>query len=66
MQKGAIKIIKIKKGKDLQVELENDDIFLNQEQLVLVSETKEPVITKHIKNIFDSVGLQENMVSSVI
>ena len=64
MQKGTIKIFKTDKGTDIQVVLENDTIWLNQEQIALVFGTKRPAITKHIKNIFESGELQENMVSS--
>ena len=64
MQKGTIEIFKTDKGTDIQVVLENDTIWLNQEQIALVFGTKRPAITKHIKNIFESGELQENMVSS--
>ena len=64
MQKGTIEIFKTDKGTDIQVVLENDTIWLNQEQIALVFGTKRPAITKHIKNIFESGELQEHMVSS--
>lgn len=64
MQKGEIKIFKTDKDTEIQVVLEDDTIWLNQEQIALVFGTKRPAITKHLKNIFESGELQENVVSS--
>ena len=64
MQKGEIEIFKTEKGPDIQVILDNDTIWLNQDQIANVFGTKRPAITKHLKNIFESGELQEDMVSS--
>jgi hypothetical protein len=64
MQKGIIEIFKIEKVTDIQVVFENDTIWLNQKQIALFFGTKRPAITKHMKNIFESGELQENMDTS--
>ena len=64
MQKGEIQIFKTEKGADIQVILDNDTLWLTQDQIANVFGTKRPAITKHLKNIFESGELQEDMVSS--
>ncbi|EKD65860.1 MAG: hypothetical protein ACD_49C00079G0024 [uncultured bacterium (gcode 4)] len=51
---------------NLQVNLENESVWLTQEQISLLFWVNRPAITKHINNIFKSWELNENMVSSIL
>ena len=61
-----IVIYKSKEGPELKVHLENDTIWLTQEQIALLFGTQRPAITKHLKNIFTTGELDEKVVSSIL
>jgi len=65
--KGEIIIHKPAKGEvELKVRLEDETIWLNQEQIASLFGTQRPAITKHLKNIFQSGELDEKVVSSIL
>ena len=50
----------------LEVRLENDSVWLTQEQIAVLFGVKRPAITKHIRNIFETLELEENSVCSIL
>ena len=65
--KGEIVIYQTsKKEIELKVRLEEDTVWLNQEQISLLFGTKRPAITKHLNNIFKSGELDKNPASSIL
>ncbi|GHV14170.1 DNA-binding protein [Fibrobacterales bacterium] len=50
----------------LEVRLENETVWLTQDQIALLFGTKRPAITKHLGNIFKSGELDEKVVSSIL
>ena len=46
----------------LEVRLENETVWLTQQQIADLFGTKRPAITKHLSNIFKSGELEENSV----
>ena len=67
MNKGEIIIYQTTDGSiSLDVKLEQDTIWLTQKQIAELFGTKRPAITKHLKNIFLSGELEENMVCSIL
>lgn len=65
MNTGEIIIYQAADGKtQLDVRLENDTIWLTQKQIAELFGTKRPAITKHLKNIFASEELNEQLVCS--
>ncbi len=68
MQKSD-KIIIYKTAKnevELSVRLENESVWLMQNQIALLFGTQRPAITKHLNNIFNSRELKQNSVSSIL
>ena len=57
--KGEIIIYKTKQGPKLDIKTEKQTVWLTQAQVGLLFDTERSVITKHIKNIFDSEELEE-------
>ena len=57
--KGEIIIYKTKQGPKLDIKMEKQTVWLTQAQVGLLFDTERSVITKHIKNIFDSEELEE-------
>ena len=53
---------------DVKVEIffHNENVWLTQERIAVLFGVQRPAITKHLKNIFDSGELQENVVSSIL
>ncbi len=53
---------------DVKVEIffHNENVWLTQERIAHLFGVQRPAITKHLKNIFDSGELQENVVSSIL
>lgn len=51
---------------ELQVNLENDTVWLTQAQIAILFGTKRPAITKHLNNILKTNELLENSVSSIL
>ena len=56
-EKGFIKI---------ETRIENESVWLTQEQISLVFGTQRPAITKHLNHIFETGELKESLVSSKI
>ena len=50
----------------LEVRLENETVWLTQQQIADLFGTKRPAITKHLSNIFKSGELEENSVRSIL
>jgi hypothetical protein len=50
----------------LEVRLENETVWLTQEQIAFLFGTKRPAITKHLGNIFNSGELNEKEVCSIL
>jgi hypothetical protein len=50
----------------LEVRLENETVWLNQNQIADLFGTQRPAITKHLANIFKAKELQESSVSSIL
>ena len=50
----------------LEVRLENDTVWLTQQQIAVLFGTKRPAITKHLSNIFKSGELDEDSVRSIL
>lgn len=50
----------------VEVFLRNKTIWLTQDKIALLFGVQRPAITKHLKNIFESEELQEDLVSSIL
>lgn len=50
----------------IDVRLENEMVWLTQDKIALLFGVQRPAITKHLKNIFESGELNENLVSSIL
>ncbi len=50
----------------IDVRLENETVWLTQQQIAELFGTKRPAITKHLKNIYDSEELEENSTCSIL
>ena len=50
----------------LEVRLENETVWLTQQQIADLFGTKRPAITKHLSNIFKTGELEENSVRSIL
>jgi hypothetical protein len=67
MNKNNIVIYQAKDGKvELRADIEKDTIWATQDQIAELFGTQRPAITKHLKNIFESGELKENLVSSIL
>ena len=53
-------------GVKVEVLLQNETIWLNQEKIAELFGVQRPAITKHLKNIFESGELKEEVVSSIL
>ena len=53
---------------DVKVEIfiHNETVWLSQDKIALLFGVQRPAITKHLKNIFESGELDENVVSSIL
>jgi len=66
-QKSEIIIFKTADEKvSVNVVMENETVWLTQEQMAGLFGVQRPAITKHLKNIFEDKELEENMVSSIL
>lgn len=64
---GEIIIYRTEDGRtQLEVRLENENVWLSQQQIANLFGVQRPAITKHLKNIFASGELEENSVSSIL
>ena len=50
----------------VEIYLKNETIWLSQQKIADLFGVQRPAVTKHLKNIFDSGELQENVVSSIL
>ena len=50
----------------VEVLLSNESIWLTQERMAELFGVQRPAITKHLKNIFESNELQEDVVCSIL
>ena len=50
----------------LEVRLENETVWLTQQQIADLFGVKHPAISKHLKNIFESEELDEASVHSIL
>ena len=60
--KGELRIYKNESWTKIQVKLENDTVWLNQEQIANIFWVDRTVITKHINNIYKSWELEKKLV----
>ena len=61
MNKSEIQIFTAKDGKtEIEVQLDNETVWLNQYQLESLFETNRTSINRHISNIYKSEELEEN------
>ena len=62
---GEIIIYRTEDGRtQLEVRLEDENVWLSQQQIANLFGVQRPAITKHLKNIFESGELQEEAVVS--
>ncbi len=54
------------KNKRIDVQLENDTIWLNTNQMALLFDVKRPAIVKHIQNIYKSGELKKDSTCSIL
>ena len=66
IKKGKIIIYKTSNGPGLDVRLEEEMVWLTQNQMAVLFGTQRQAITKHLKNIFKSKELNKNSVSSIL
>jgi hypothetical protein len=50
----------------VEIFLHNENLWLTQEKIALLFGVQRPAITKHLKNIFQSGELNEEVVSSIL
>jgi hypothetical protein len=67
MDKGKIIIYQASDGTtNLEVRLEEETVWLTQQQIADLFNVKQPAISKHIKNIYDSGELNEHSTYSIL
>ena len=67
LQKGEIIIYTSEDGSiSLDTKLDNDTIWLTQKQMAELFDVKTPAISKHLKNIFNTGELREDVVISIL
>ena len=64
--KGEIILYQSEDLTQLEVRIEDETVWLTQQQIAELFGTKRPAITKHLKKIFDSKELNENTTSSIL
>ena len=65
-QQGEIILYQPDESVSMEVRIEDEPVWLTQAQIAELFETKRQAITKHLKNIFQSGGLNENSVCSIL
>lgn len=65
-EKGEIVFYQPNESISLEVRLEDETVWLTQQQITDLFGTKRPAITKHLSNIFKCGELDENSVSSIL
>ena len=66
MQKGEVILYHPSETIKLEVRLENETVWLTQQQIADLFGTKRPAITKHLKNIYSSGELTEQGTCSIL
>lgn len=67
LKKGEIIIYKTSQNDvELEIKLENETIWMTQNQIAILFGTQRPAITKHLKNVFGSGELKERVASSIL
>jgi hypothetical protein len=67
MENTEVIIYQAEDGKNkLEVRLQNNNVWLTQQQIADLFGTQRPAITKHLNNIFKANELLENSVSSIL
>lgn len=66
IQKGEVILYQPNETVKLEVRLENDTVWLTQQQIADLFGTKRPAITKHLKNIYSSGELTEQSTCSIL
>ena len=67
MNKGEIIIYETKDGEtSIDVRMEEETVWLTQEQIAILFGTKRPAITKHLNNIYKSEELDEKSTCSIL
>ena len=67
MNKGEIIIYETKDGEtSIDVRMEEETVWLTQEQMAILFGTKRPAITKHLNNIYKSEELDEKSTCSIL
>jgi hypothetical protein len=59
MNKGEIQIYKTHSGTEIEVNLDNETVWLDAHLIALLFDIQRPAIVKHIKNIYNSAELDE-------
>jgi death-on-curing family protein len=59
-KKGEIVIYKAAEGPEIKVKLENETVWLSQEEIAVLFQTDRTSIGRHIRNIYKSSELREN------
>jgi len=65
MKKGDIQIYKTSTGAEIQVNLDNETVWLDAHLIALLFDVQRPAIVKHIKNIYKSGELSANSTCSI-
>ena len=66
VEKGEIVLYQPNESICLEVRLENETIWMTQQQIADLFGVKQPAISKHLKNIFNDGELDENSVYSIL
>ena len=66
VEKGEIVLYQPDESICLEVRLENETIWMTQQQIADLFGVKQPAISKHLKNIFNDGELDENSVYSIL
>ena len=64
--KGEIVVYQPDEITRLEVRVNDDTVWLTQEQIAMLFGVKRPAITKHIRNIFETKELEEITVCSIL
>jgi death-on-curing family protein len=66
MRKGEIQIFTTENGTDIQVNLENETVWLDAHLLAKLFGVNRPAVVKHINNIYKSKELNEKVTCSIL
>ena len=66
VEKGEIVLYQPDESIRLEVRIEDETVWLTQQQIADLFGVKQPAISKHLKNIFNDGELDENSVYSIL